>query len=143
MRRRHPVADPRGGGGGGATGARPPKIGSTVCVLNQKNFIRMLKNKAQIAQESIKTALDLPGPFSGPWTPAESEFSSALVMCVRPNNFARPPKKKKKKKNPNPGSAPDTNLQCFDDSRKKEISITPSNTRLFSVHECKSRWDCL
>ena len=29
-------------------------------------FIRMLENKAQIAQESIKTTLELPGPLSGP-----------------------------------------------------------------------------
>ena len=41
----------------------------------------MLKNKAQIAQESIKTTLELPWPLSGPWTPAESEFGSVLVMC--------------------------------------------------------------
>ena len=52
----------------------------------------MLKNKAQIARESIKTTLELPGPLSGPWTPAESEFGSALVMCVRANNLLRPPK---------------------------------------------------
>ena len=31
----------------------------------------MLKSKAQIALESIKTTLELPGPLSGPWTPAE------------------------------------------------------------------------
>ena len=31
-------------------------------------FIRMLKNKAQIARESIKTTLEFPGPLSGPWT---------------------------------------------------------------------------
>ena len=60
----------------------------------------MLKNKAQIARESIKTTLELPGPLSGPWTPAESEFGSALVMCVRAHNLLRPPP------NENPGSAP-------------------------------------
>ena len=32
----------------------------------------MLKNKAQIAQKNMKTILELPGPLSGPWTPAES-----------------------------------------------------------------------
>ena len=37
----------------------------------------MLKNKAQIARQSIKTTLELPGPLSGPWTPAESEFGFA------------------------------------------------------------------
>ena len=31
----------------------------------------MLKNEAQIARESIKTTLELPGPLSGPWTPAK------------------------------------------------------------------------
>ena len=46
----------------------------------------MLKNKAQIARESIKTTLELPGP----WTPAESEFGSALVMCVLAHNLLRP-----------------------------------------------------
>ena len=67
----------------------------------------MLKNKAQIARESIITTLELPGPLSGPWTPAESEFGSALVMCVRAHNLLRPPQKKKKKnENENPGSAP-------------------------------------
>ena len=61
----------------------------------------MLKNKAQIARESIKTTLELPGPLSGLWTPAESEFSFALVMCVRAHNLLRPPPL-----NENPGSAP-------------------------------------
>ena len=51
----------------------------------------MLKNKAQIARESIKTTLELPGPLSGPWTPAESEFGSALVMCVLAHNLLSPP----------------------------------------------------
>ena len=77
-------------GGGGGTGA-PPKIG--LCFLSFFLKIRMLKNKAQIARESIKTSLELPGPLSGPWTPAESEFGSALVMCVPAHNIlrARPP----------------------------------------------------
>ena len=44
------VADP---GGGGATGARPPKIGSTV-IFYKPFCIRMLKNRALIALESIK-----------------------------------------------------------------------------------------
>ena len=39
----------------------------------------MLKNKAQIARERVKTTLELPVP----WNPAESEFDSALEMsCV-------------------------------------------------------------
>ena len=62
-------------------------------------FIRMLKNNAQIARESIKTTLELPGPLSAPWTPAESEFGSALVMCVREHNLLRPPPPPKTKKN--------------------------------------------
>ena len=82
------LADPRGGGG--ATGMCPAKIGSTMFFLIQL-FIRMLRNKAQIARESIKTTLELPGPLSGPWTPAESELGSALVMCVRAHNLLRPP----------------------------------------------------
>ena len=51
---------------------------------------------AQIARESIKTTLELPGPLSGPWTPAESEFGSALVMCIPARNILRrlPPKMK-------------------------------------------------
>ena len=55
-------------------------------------FIRMLKNKAQIARESIKTTLELP------WTSAESEFSSVLVMCVQVHvhHICAPPKKKMK-----------------------------------------------
>ena len=51
----------------------------------------MLKNKAQIARESIKTTTELPGPLSGPWTPAESEFGSALVMYVMAHSLSRPP----------------------------------------------------
>ena len=47
-----PVANP---GGGGATGARPPKIWSTMFFI--QFLIRMLKNKAQIARETIKTTL--------------------------------------------------------------------------------------
>ena len=88
------VADP-----GGATGAPPPKIGSTLFFVIQF-FIRILKNKAQIARESIKTTLELPGPLSGPWTHAESEFGSALVMCLRSQIFCALPL------NENPGSAP-------------------------------------
>ena len=55
----------------------------------------MLKNKAQIARESIKTTPEFPGP----WTPAESEFGSALVMCARAHDLLRPLTE-------NPGSAP-------------------------------------
>ena len=56
-----------GGGGGGAIGAPPPKKKKwfTVCFFHFF-FIRMLKNKAQIARESIKTTLELPGPLSRP-----------------------------------------------------------------------------
>ena len=48
------VADPEGG----ATGARPPKIGSTMFFIHFLT-IRMLENKAQIARESIKITLEL------------------------------------------------------------------------------------
>ena len=58
----------------------------------------MLKYKAQIARESINTTLELPGPLSGPWNPAESKFDSALVMCVRAHNLLRPPPPKKESK---------------------------------------------
>ena len=90
------VADP---------GRAPPKIRSTMCVFKIQFFIRMLKNKAQIALESIKTTPELPGPLSGPWTPAESEFGYALVMCMRAHNLLHPPPPP----NENPGSASDLN----------------------------------
>ena len=45
----------------------------------------MLTNKAQIARESFKTTLELPGPLSGPWTPA------ALVMFMLVHNLLRLP----------------------------------------------------
>ena len=48
------------------------------------------KKKTQIARESNKTTLELPGPLSGPWTLAESEFGSALVMCVLAHHLLRP-----------------------------------------------------
>ena len=86
----------QGGGGQQAPPPPPPKIGSTMFLSNF--FIRMLKNKAQIARETIKTTLELPGPLSGPWTPAESELGFALVMCMRAHNILHPPPKKKKKK---------------------------------------------
>ena len=54
-------------------------------------FIRMLKSKAQIAREIIKRTQEIPGPFSGPWTHAESDFGSTLVMFVRAHNCLRPP----------------------------------------------------
>ena len=53
--------------------ARPLLKLDQLCLINQI-FIRMLKNKAQITRESSKTTLELPGPLSGPWTPAESKF---------------------------------------------------------------------
>ena len=74
-------------GGGGATGARAPlKLDQQYFVIHFFK-IRMLKNKAQIARESIKTTLELRA-----WTPAESEFGSALVMCMLAHNLLRPPK---------------------------------------------------
>ena len=77
----------------GAQQAHAPLKLDQLCFLVQFFFyIRMLENKAQIARESIKTTLELPGPLSGPWTPAESEFGSALVMCVLAHNLLRPPK---------------------------------------------------
>ena len=79
------VADPRG------DAPPPPKIGSTMLFFSMFFFFfRMLKNKAQIARESIKTTLELPGPFSGPWTSAESEFGfcarnvRAIIFCAPP-----------------------------------------------------------
>ena len=85
-----------GGGGGGATGA-PPKIGSTV--FFNPSFIRMFNNKAQIARErALKQPYGFQCPYAGP---AESEFSSALVMCVRAHNLLRPPPPPHE----NPGSA--------------------------------------
>ena len=42
-----------------------------------------------------------PPPPGGPWTPAESEFGSALLMCVRARNLLHPPPP-----NEHPGSAP-------------------------------------
>ena len=54
------------GWGGGGQQARPLKLDQFFF------FIRMLKNKAQIARESIKTTLELPGPF---WISVESEFA--------------------------------------------------------------------
>ena len=44
-----------------------------------------------MARESTKTTPELPGPLSGPWTPAESESGSALVMCMQAHNLLRPP----------------------------------------------------
>ena len=69
----------------------PPKIGSTLFFVMIQFLIKMLKNKAQIARESIKRTPELPGPLSGPWTPAKSEFGSALVICVLAHNLLRPP----------------------------------------------------
>ena len=86
---------------GGATGA-PLKL-DQLCFLIMFLNIRMLKNKAQIARESIKTTRELPGPLSGPWTPAEREFGPELVMFVRAHNLLRPPPPL----NENPGSAPE------------------------------------
>ena len=81
------VADPRG-----APQAPPPPLKlNQLWFFNQFFFIRMLENKARIARESIKITLELPGPLSGPWTLAESEFGSALVMCVLAQNLLPPP----------------------------------------------------
>ena len=73
----------RSGGskGGGVQQAHAPKL-DQLCFLNQHFSIRMLNNKAQIARDSIKTVLELPGPLSGPWTPAESEFGSTRNVRV-------------------------------------------------------------
>ena len=77
------------GGGGGAQQAPPLKLDQLWFFI--QFFIRMLKNKAQIPRESIKTTPELPGPLSGPWITAENEFGSALVMCIWHVNFCAPP----------------------------------------------------
>ena len=79
------------GGGGAQQVCHPPKIGSTMFFVIQF-LIKMLKNKAPIALETIKTTPELPGPLSRPWTPAESEFGSALVMSMLAHSLLRPPK---------------------------------------------------
>ena len=56
-----PVADPRGGGGW-RNRCAPLKL-DQLCFFIQF-FIRMLKNKAQIARKSIKTTPEGPGPAS-------------------------------------------------------------------------------
>ena len=55
------MADP----GGGATGARPLKFGRLIFFSLDPFCIRMLKNRAKIARESIKTprASRAPGPL--------------------------------------------------------------------------------
>ena len=69
----------------------------------------MLKNKAQIARESIKTILYLELPCRalnrGPGPLPKVSFGSALVMCVRAHNLLRAPPPPPL--NENPGSAPD------------------------------------
>ena len=90
------VADPRG-----RNGPPPPPPNRINCGFLTQFFIRMLKNKAPKARESNKTTLELPGP------PAESEFVSLLVMCVRAHNLLRRPPPPQKKKKKNPGTAPD------------------------------------
>ena len=67
------VADPRGG----AQGAPPPPPRNWFNYVFLFHFlIRMLKNKTQIARESIKTTLELPGPLTlkkpGLLTPSHS-----------------------------------------------------------------------
>ena len=54
-----PSADPEGGGGGGnrRTPPPPPLKSDQLFFPQYFFFIRMLKNKAQIARESIKTTL--------------------------------------------------------------------------------------
>ena len=93
------VADPQGG----ATSVCPPLKWDRLCFLNPILKIRMLKNKPQIVRESINTTLELPRPLSRPWTPAESEFGSTLIMCVWAHNLAPPPPPPP---NENPGSTP-------------------------------------
>ena len=91
------VADP----GGGGRNRRPKNWFNYVFLFH--SLIRMLKTKAQIARESIKTTLELPAPLSGPWTPAESEFGFALVMYMLAHNLLRPPPPPPHE---NPGSGP-------------------------------------
>ena len=58
--------------GGGAQQARPPKIGSTVICITLF-CIRMLKNRAQIALESIKNPR-ASRALKGALIPAERDF---------------------------------------------------------------------
>ena len=62
----------------------------------------MFKNKVQIARETIKITLELPGP----WTPAESEFGFALICACGHIIFCTP-------LNKNPGSAPENYVSAL------------------------------
>ena len=70
-----------GGSQGGATGAPPPpplKLDQLYIFSIHFFFIRMLKNKAQIAQESIKITLELPGPLTH-WVPDHIKMWSGTI----------------------------------------------------------------
>ena len=79
-----------GGSKGVGQQARAPLKSDQLCFLLQFFYQNTCKNKAQVARESIKTTYRAPGPLSGPWTLAESEFGFALVMCVRAHSLLRP-----------------------------------------------------
>ena len=68
----------RGGSRGVAAAPPPPpkkkkkkENGLTMC-FEIPFYIIMHKNKAQIARESMKKPIELPGLFSGPWTHGRS-----------------------------------------------------------------------
>ena len=63
----------------------------------------MLKNKGQIARDGIKTTLEPSRALKRALDPTQSEFGSALVMCMRAHNLLRPPPP-----NENPDSAPES-----------------------------------
>ena len=89
------MADP-----GGATGA-PLKVGSTMGFLFQCFYQNAYKIRFILHERALKQPSSFQCPIKralhGP--PSESEFRSALVMCVLAHNLLRP-------LHENPGSAP-------------------------------------
>ena len=63
-----------------------PKIGSTLfftIIKKKKKKKKKKKSKRlKIRLRMHERALNSKHPLSGPWTPTQSEFGSALVMCV-------------------------------------------------------------
>ena len=84
------------GGSKGGRNLRPPPPPNGSIMVFIPICIKMLiskcfKNKAPIARESIKTTLELPGPLSGPWTPAKRDFDSRARNVPALTIFLPPP----------------------------------------------------
>ena len=84
------ISNGSGGFRGGHNRPPPPLKFVWLCCLLSHFVSECLKNKAQIARESVKNPESFQGPLAGPGPWQKGTSGLELVMCLRAHNLLRP-----------------------------------------------------